>query len=164
MTLDHIVIMNEVADNLEAVQKSMGTVEEYQATIDGLKELDETLRVTVSWGINVQDMDVTLNDAVEEDDGNLDDYMASLDQDLAEASGVTALPVAPKAQPVVEKKTEVEVETRERVAEMEQMLSVFLGVCSNSVIYLVAESGCFLESYSNYLEEDGCSCRTKEAN
>lgn len=53
MTLDHIVIMNEVADNLEAVQKSMGTVEEYQATIDGLKELDETLRVTVSWGINV---------------------------------------------------------------------------------------------------------------
>ena len=47
MTLDHIVIMNEVADNLEAVQKSMGTVEEYQATIDGLKELDETLRVTV---------------------------------------------------------------------------------------------------------------------
>ena len=27
MTLDHIVIMNEVADNLEAVQKSMGTVE-----------------------------------------------------------------------------------------------------------------------------------------
>ena len=45
MTLDHIVIMNEVADNLEAVQKSMGTVEEYQATIDNLMDLDETLKV-----------------------------------------------------------------------------------------------------------------------
>ena len=45
ITLDHIVIMNEVADNLEAVQKSMGTVEEYQATIDNLMDLDETLKV-----------------------------------------------------------------------------------------------------------------------
>ena len=45
MTLDHIVIMTEVADNLEAVQKSMGTVEEYQATIDNLMDLDETLKV-----------------------------------------------------------------------------------------------------------------------
>ena len=45
MTLDHIVIMNEVADNLEAIQKSMGTVEEYQATIDNLMDLDETLKV-----------------------------------------------------------------------------------------------------------------------
>lgn len=45
MTLDHVVIMNEVASNLEAVQKSMGTVEEYQATIDNLMDLDETLKV-----------------------------------------------------------------------------------------------------------------------
>ena len=44
MTLDHVVIMNEVASNLEAVQKSMGTVEEYQATIDNLMDLDETLK------------------------------------------------------------------------------------------------------------------------
>ena len=107
MTLDHIVIMNEVADNLEAVQKSMGTVEEYQATIDNLMDLDETLK----------DMDIQLNDAVEEDDGDLDDYMASLDKDLS--TEMNALPAAPTTLPVVEKKVEIETETEERVAELE---------------------------------------------
>lgn len=120
MTLDHIVIMNEVADNLEAVQKSMGTVEEYQATIDNLMDLDETLKVASDSRSESQDMDIQLNDAVEEDDGDLDDYMASLDKDLS--TEMNALPAAPTTLPVVEKKVEIETETEERVAELEQLV------------------------------------------
>ena len=120
MTLDHIVIMNEVADNLEAVQKSMGTVEEYQATIDNLMDLDETLTVASDSRSESQDMDIQLNDAVEEDDGDLDDYMASLDKDLS--TEMNALPAAPTTLPVVEKKVEIETETEERVAELEQLV------------------------------------------
>lgn len=112
--------MNEVADNLEAVQKSMGTVEEYQATIDNLMDLDETLKVASDSRSESQDMDIQLNDAVEEDDGDLDDYMASLDKDLS--TEMNALPAAPTTLPVVEKKVEIETETEERVAELEQLV------------------------------------------
>ena len=62
-------------------------------------------------------MDIQLNDAVEEEDGDLDDYMASLDKDLA--TEMNTLPAAPTTLPVVEKKMEVETETEERVAELE---------------------------------------------
>ena len=62
-------------------------------------------------------MDIQLNDAVEEDDGDLDDYMASLDKDLS--TEMNALPAAPTTLPVVEKKVEIETETEERVDELE---------------------------------------------
>lgn len=51
MALDQVVLMNELADNLEAVQKSMGTVEDYERTMDSLKDIDSNLKVSnlLSW-------------------------------------------------------------------------------------------------------------------
>ena len=44
MALDQVVLMNELADNLEAVQQTMGTVEDYERTIDSLKDIDSNLK------------------------------------------------------------------------------------------------------------------------
>lgn len=46
MALDQVVLMNELADNLEAVQQTMGTVEDYERTIDSLKDIDGNLKAS----------------------------------------------------------------------------------------------------------------------
>lgn len=57
-----------------------------------------------------------LNDYMEEED-DLDDYMDSLDKDLA--AEANPLPAAPTTLPVVEKRMKEETETKRRVAELE---------------------------------------------
>ncbi|KAK8823212.1 hypothetical protein WA538_002360 [Blastocystis sp. DL] len=105
MALDQVVLMNELADNLEAVQKSMGTVEDYERTMDSLKDIDS----------NLKECNVALNEEAEEDDGDLDSYMDALDKELAAENTASALPSAPSSEPNREKAKE----PAKRVAELE---------------------------------------------
>lgn len=121
--------MNEIADNLESVQKvfvfieidlqAIGSVEDYQGVLDSMKDLDDTLQViNIMISLILQEMDMTLETGLADDD-ELGDYMNELDElivqdlNLPEVPKTEVLPSVPTIQHTVEKK-------EERVAELEE--------------------------------------------
>ena len=89
--------MNEIADNLESVQKvfvfieidlqAIGSVEDYQGVLDSMKDLDDTLQViNIMISLILQEMDMTLETGLADDD-ELGDYMNELDEEFLKQNG-----------------------------------------------------------------------------
>ena len=47
LTLEHVVLLDEVATSLENMQETMDTVEEYEANLDNLEEARYSMNVLI---------------------------------------------------------------------------------------------------------------------
>ena len=108
-TLDMALSMQEVADNLESLQKDMGGVEEFESVMDKMRLLDQDLA----------EMDMKIEEMT--DDVDYDEYMKELDE-LEEKEAKERLAKMPEAPKTIRLVKEVEMKEKERVAELEYIV------------------------------------------